>query len=71
MAYTKIIERGLDFFFVTDKKVLLEGRQIKPTYMNFRTLEDFLREKEPEILEEIRTGICKYEETEYAEFDLD
>ena len=41
MSYRYIVERGLEFFFVADKKVALEGRQIKPTDTIFRTLERF------------------------------
>lgn len=62
-----IIEKGLDFFYVVDKRVELRGRQIKPTFFNFRTLECFLAEKEPEELEYIKTGVYKYEEADCAE----
>lgn len=65
-----IREKGISLFYVADKKVKLEGRQIKPTYMNFRTLESFLAKYEPDELEYIKTGIRKYEEMDSADFDL-
>ena len=65
-----IREMGISLFYVADKKVKLEGRQIKPTYTNFRTLESFLAKYEPDELEYIKTGIRKYEEMDSADFDL-
>ena len=58
---------GLEYFYVVDKKVTIEGEFVKPTFTNFRTLESVLAEKEPEELEYIKTGIRKYDETGYAE----
>ena len=66
-----IIERGLEFFYVADKYVKLEGKQIIPTFKNFRTLESVLAEFEPDELEEIKTGAHKYDEARTAFFDVD
>lgn len=65
-GYQDILETGLPFFYVADKIMKLEGEQVKPTYTNFRTLESFLAEHEPDELEYIKTGKRKYEETDDA-----
>ena len=70
VGHNEIMEKGLEFFYVVDKKVKLEGRQIKPTYIHFRPLESVLAEREPDSLETIKTGIYKYSETDYADFDV-
>lgn len=66
-----IIETSLQFFYVVDKKVKTEGKLVKPTFTNFRPLERFLAEKEPDELDYIKTGVMKYEETDYADVELD
>lgn len=66
-----IVEKGLEYFYVADKIVSLEGKLIKPKYTNIRTLENFLAEKEPKELDYIKTGTRWYEETDYADFDID
>ena len=71
LAYSEIEECGLEFFYVADKKVKMEGKQIIPTYTNFRTLESVLAEFEPDTLDEIKTGVLKYEESRSAYFDLE
>ena len=71
MDHDEIEEKGLEFFYVVDKKVKLKGRQIEPTYTNFRTLESVLAEHEPDTLETIKTGIYKYSETNHAKFDVE
>lgn len=70
-ARKAILEEGLQFFYVVDKKVKTEGKLVRPTFTNFRTLEAFLAEKEPDELDYIKTGVRKYEETEYADFEVD
>ena len=71
MACNEIVETGLEFFYVVDKKVKTEGKRVKPTFTNFRTLESFLSEKEPDELDYIKTGIRKYEQTDYADVEVD
>lgn len=65
-----ILEEGLQFFYVVDKKGQMVGKQLKPTFTNFRTLENFLEIEEPDELEYIRTGIRKYSQTDYADIDV-
>ncbi len=67
----EIIDSGLQFFYVVDKKVTTEGKRVKPTFTNFRTLEHFLAEKEPDELDYIKTGVRKYEQTDYADIEID
>ncbi len=64
-------DTGLEFFYVVDKKVTTEGKQVRPTFTNFRTLESFLAEKEPDELDYIKTGVGKYEQTDYADIEID
>lgn len=66
-----IIEMGLEYFYVVDKKVTLEGKLVKPTFTNFRPLESLLAEKEPDELDYIKTGVRKYEQTDYADVEID
>ena len=66
----EIIEEGLEYFYVVDKKLEVIGRQVKPTFTNFRTLEDFLQQEEPDELEYIKTGIRKYSQTDYADIEV-
>lgn len=65
-----MIEEGLEYFYVVDKKLQLVGKHVKPTFTNFRTLEDFLQQKEPDELEYIKTGERKYSQTDYADIEL-
>lgn len=62
---------GLEYFYVVDKKVKLEGKLIKPIFTNFRTFENVMAEKEPDELDYIKTGIRKYDEAESAEIEID
>lgn len=71
VAHNEIVEEGLQFFYVVDKKVKPEGNSLKPTFTNFRTLESFLADKEPDELEYIKTGVRKYEQTDYADIEVD
>jgi len=66
----EIVDTGLQFFYVVDKKLTTEEKRVKPTFTNFRTLENFLAEKEPDELDYIRTGIRKYERTDYADIEI-
>ncbi len=66
-----IIETGLQFFYVVDKKLTNEGKLVKPTFTNFRTFESFLAEKEPDELDYIKTGVRKYEQTDYADVEIE
>lgn len=66
-----IIDTGLEYFYVVDKKVVPEGKLVKPTFTNFRPLEKFLAEKEPDELDYIKTGVMKYEQTDYADVEID
>lgn len=70
-ASEEIVEEGLRFFYVVDKKMKTEGKLVKPTFTNFRTLESFLAEKEPDELDYIRTGVRKYGQTDYADVEID
>ena len=65
-----MLEEDFQFFYVVDKKVQMEGKQLKPTFMNFRTLESFLEKEEPDELEFIKTGVIKYSQTDYADIDV-
>lgn len=67
----EILEEGLQFFYVVDKKVKTEGKLVKPTFTNFRTLESFLAKAEPDELDYIKTGVRKYEQTNYADVEVD
>lgn len=60
---------GLEYFYVVDKKVNLEGKIIKPTFTNFRTLKEFLAEKNPDELEYLTTGKFGLEEAASAEVE--
>lgn len=62
---------GLEYFYVVDKKVKLEGKLIKPIFTNFRTFESVMAEKDPDELDYIKTGIRKYDEAESAEIEID
>lgn len=66
-----IVETGLEYFYVVDKKLTLKGKLVKPTFTNFRPLERFLAEKEPDELDYIKTGVRKYEQTDYADVEID
>lgn len=66
-----IVERGLEFFYVADKYVKFDGKEIIPTFKNFRTLESMLAKFEPDELEEIKTGVHKYNEARTAFFDVE
>lgn len=66
----RILEEGLQFFYVVDKRIQMEGKQLKPTFTNFRTLESFLEKEEPDELEFIKTGVSKYSQTDYADIDV-
>jgi len=70
IIYNHIVEKGLPFFYVVDKKVKTEGEYLKPTFTNFRTLESVIAEKEPDELDYIKTGKRKYDEIGYADVDL-
>ena len=56
---------------MVDKKVKLEGNQVKPTFTNFRTLVSFLAEHEPDELEYLKTGKRGYEQADCAEVEVD
>lgn len=71
IGYSDIDNTNLAFFYIVDKKVTTEGKMIKPTFTHFRTLESFLAEKEPDELDYIKTGIRKYEQTDYADVEVD
>ena len=60
----------MEYFYVVDKKLQLVGKRVMPTFTNFRTLEDFLQQKEPDELEYIKTGERKYSQTDYADIEL-
>lgn len=60
---------GIEYFYIVDKKVNLEGKIIKPVFTNFRTLEDFLADKNPDELEYLKTGKFGFEETYSAEVE--
>jgi len=62
---------GLEYFYVVDKKVKLEGKLVKPTFTNFRTLESVMAEREPDELDYIKTGVRKYDEAGCAEIEVD
>lgn len=62
---------GLEYFYVVDKKVKLEGKLVKPTFTNFRTFESVMAEREPDELDYIKTGVRKYEEAGCAEIEID
>ena len=66
----QIKERGLEFFFVADKKLKLENDEVIPKYSNFRTLEEFLKETNPDLLKYLKTGKHKYDQSDYSEFDI-
>lgn len=70
-AHDKIVETGLQFFYVVDKKVKTEGKLVRPTFTNFRPLESVLSEKEPDELDYIKTGVRKYEQTDTADVEVD
>lgn len=67
----EIINAQLPFFYVVDKKVKPEGKLIKTTFTNFRTLESVLSENDPDELDYIKTGVSKYQETDYADIEID
>lgn len=71
IAHDEIVETGLQFFYVVDKKVKTEGKLVRPTFTNFRPLESFLSEKEPDELDYIKTGVRKYEQTDTADVEVD
>lgn len=62
---------GLEYFYIVDKKVKLEGKLIKPTFTNFRPFESVMAEREPDELEYLKTGIRKYDETDSADIEVD
>ena len=62
---------GLEYFYVVDKKVKLEGKLIKPTFTNFRTFESVMAKRDPDELEYLKTGIQKYDEADSAEIEID
>lgn len=64
-----IMRLGIEYFYVVDKKVRLEGKQIKPTLTNFRTLESYMAIHDPDGLEYIKTGKWMFEEANYAEIE--
>ena len=72
-SYTKdyIKKLGLDYFYVVDKKVQLEDDKIKPKFTNFRTLESFLAEHNPDALQYLKTGRRGYEEADCADIEVD
>lgn len=70
ISYQYIKGIGLEYFYVVDKKVKLNGKLIKPTFTNFRTLESVMAERDPDELEYIKTGIRKFDETE-ADIEVD
>lgn len=70
LAEEHIKERGLEFFFVADKKLRLENDEVIPKYSNFRTLEEFLEETNPDLLKYLKTGKHKYDQSDYSEFDI-
>ena len=70
LSFGRYIESlGVDYFYVVDKKVRLEGKTIKPTFTNFRTLESFMAENDPDGLEYLKTGRCGLQEAESAEIE--
>lgn len=69
-AEEHIRERGLEFFFVADKNLRLEADEVISKYSNFRTLEEFLKEKAPDELKYLKTGKRKYDHSDYSEFDI-
>lgn len=69
-CHNDILETGLEFFYVVDKKVRVIGNRVKPTFTNFRTLESVLAEEEPDELEYIKTGIRKYFQTDSADIEV-
>ena len=71
IAHDEIVETGLQFFYVVDKKVKTEGKLVRPTFTNFRPLESVLSEKEPDELDYIKTGVRKYEQTDTADVEVD
>lgn len=60
---------GLEYFYVVDKKVKLEGKLIKPTFTNFRSFESVMAKRDPDELEYLKTGVRKYDEAESAEVE--
>ena len=70
-SHDEIVETGLQFFYDVDKKVKTEGKLIRPTFTNFRPLESFLSEKEPDGLDYIKTGVRKYAQTDTADVEVD
>ena len=54
----------------TDKKLRLENDRVIPKYSNFRTLEEYLKERTPDELEFLKTGKHKYDLSDYSEFDV-
>lgn len=70
-AHQYVAGLGVEYFYVVDKKVKLEGKQVKPTFTNFRTLESFLAEHEPDELEYLKTGKRGYEQADWAEVEVD
>lgn len=65
-----ILDRGLEFFYIADKKVKIEGKRIVPTFTHIRTLESVLAENEPDVIDEIKTGVKEYEEAGSAYFEI-
>lgn len=61
---------GIEYFYIVDKKVRLEGRVIKPTFTNFRTLESYMAMHDPDGLDYIRTGRWGLEESDSAEVEV-
>ena len=61
---------GLEYIYVVDKKIKLEGKMLKSTFTNFRTLEKVLAEKDPDGLDYLMTGILKYDQTDEAEVEI-
>lgn len=62
---------GVEYFYVVDKKVRLEGNTIKSTFTNFRTLESFMAENDPDGLEYLKTGRWGLQEADSAEIEED
>ena len=60
---------GIEYFYVVDKKVRLEGKEIKPTFTNFRTLESYMASHDPDGLEYLKTGKWGFEEADSAEIE--
>lgn len=61
---------GLEYFYVVDKKVKLDGKVIKPTFTNFRTFESVMAQRDPDELEYLKTGVRKYDEAKSAEIEV-